>query len=34
VIVMMVIPMILLRSLLLDHGGMAPIEDQHSRAGQ
>ena len=39
VIIMMIVPIVipmvlLLRSLLLDHGGVAPIEDQHSRAGQ
>jgi hypothetical protein len=34
VIVMMIIPLILLRSLLLDYGGMAPVQDQSSRADQ
>jgi hypothetical protein len=34
VIVAMVIPMVRLRSLLLDHGGMAPGKDQRSHAGQ
>jgi hypothetical protein len=34
VIIMMIIPMILLRSLLLDHGGMAPSKDQRIHAGQ
>ena len=29
-----IIPMILLRSLLLDHSGMAPSKDQHSCGGQ
>jgi hypothetical protein len=35
IIIAVIIPMILLlRSLLLDHRGVASIEDQHSRAGQ
>jgi hypothetical protein len=34
VIVMMIVPMVLLRSLPLDHSGTAPGKDQHSRAGQ
>jgi hypothetical protein len=34
VVALTIIPMILLRSLFLDHGGMAPSKDQRSHAGQ